>query len=367
MTEHSACAKLQRLSRHPIFQQVVSGVFAGTLAGFLVGWTLFYLDRQSSDSESDRQESLVWRTQIVDSDSIPGVIWDSLDLAGLQAADKSLPNASAHSADLTGANFSNSDLSGGDFTSATLTGANLSTSTARGTSFENADMSNAVLTRANLVEASFDGTDLRGAVLWRADLSFADLSAATIDPDSLDGVCWNEQTSFPDSIDPGEPMCVGELGQPRDPSLNFSTNATVRPGFWEGEIPSTRDSLEAEPGDVVTLVVQIDNTGTNTLNDLNVLVPEAPFLDVVSASPILYNNQNPGGVSAPNANQSGTIHQNVGDYDADSTGTLLIDYQVRDDETACGQFRVRLVAYVFHEIGTVNDSINVDVDDGRTC
>ncbi len=354
-------------STHPLRQQVVGGLIAGLIAGLVVGLALFYLDREATKSDTRHEESVVWRNQIGGSDSTPGAVLDSLDLSGLHASDKVLREMSARSANLDDAYFVLSDLSGADFTSASLRGADLSRATARGARFDGADLRGAVLTRTSLVEAVLTDADLRGATLWRADLRNADLSGALIDADSLHGACWSDQTTLPVEVDSLESMCAGELDRPFDPGVQFSVNTTIRPGFWSGEVSTTQTRVNAAPGETVTLVVEVTNVGSTDLDEIIVFVQEAPYLQVVPTSPILYNDSDWRGTPAPQAYQSGSIHQDTGAYPGGSKGYLLVDYEVTSDPPSCEPFNVRLVAYAFNEVGTVNESVMVHVDPGGSC
>lgn len=354
-------------STHPLRQQIVGGLIAGLIAGLVVGLALYFLDREATKSDARHEESVVWRNQIGGSDSTPGAVVDSLDLSGLHASDKGLREMSARSANLDDAYFVLSDLSGSDFTSASLRGADLSRATARGARFDGADLRGAVLTRTSLVDAVLTNADLRGATLWRADLRNADLSGALIDADSLHGACWSDQTTLPAEVDSVEPMCAGELDQPFDPGISFSIETTVRPGFWPGETSTTQTRIDAAPGDTITLVTEVTNIGSTDLDEVDVIIREAPFLRVVPTSPILYNDSDWRGAPVPQAYQSGSINQDIGAYPSKSTGYLLVDYQVTSNPPSCEPFNVRLVAYASNEFGTVNDSVMVRVDPGTSC
>lgn len=143
-----------------------------------------------------------------------------------------------------------------------------------------------------------------------------------------------------------------------------------RPGrCWIRGSP-TETRIDAAPGDTVTLVVKVTNTGSTDLDKIDVFIREAPFLQVVPTSPILYNDADWRGTTAPQAYQSGTINQDIGAYPGGSKGYVLVDYQATSDPSdppSCEPFNVRLVAYASNEFGTVNDSVMVHVDPGPAC
>ena len=92
-----------------------------------------------------------------------------------------LSSADLSSANLSGANLSWANLSSADLSSANLSGANLSW----------ANLSSANLSGANLSRAKLSGADLSSANLSGANLSRAKLSGA-----NLEGILYNENTSF---------------------------------------------------------------------------------------------------------------------------------------------------------------------------
>ena len=89
-------------------------------------------------------------------------------------------------ADLSGANLSRANLSRANLSGANLSGAYLSRANLSGANLSGADLSWAYLSRANL-----SGANLSRANLSRANLSEADLSRA-----NLEGILYNENTSF---------------------------------------------------------------------------------------------------------------------------------------------------------------------------
>ena len=109
----------------------------------------------------------------------------------------SLSEANLNGADLNGANLSGADLLDADLRGADLIGANL----IRADLFR-ADLNGAILIRADFIGANLSGADLykanlSGADLSGADLFDADLRGANLNGANLEGVKWDEKTSWP--------------------------------------------------------------------------------------------------------------------------------------------------------------------------
>ncbi|MEM7311344.1 MAG: pentapeptide repeat-containing protein [Planctomycetota bacterium] len=112
------------------------------------------------------------------------------------------------------------DLERVDLREARLGGANLAEANLSGCQLEGALLSGACLTRTNLngadlSHASINGADLRGAklvgaILRQANLCGADLAEADLGQACLDGVQWNESTTWP--VGMTRPPAEGESG-----------------------------------------------------------------------------------------------------------------------------------------------------------
>jgi uncharacterized protein YjbI with pentapeptide repeats len=123
-----------------------------------------------------------------------------------------VPIVSLKKADLSGAALTYADLSGADLTNANLRGANLKGADLRGTylmgadlmdaNLKGADLTEANLTMANLSGANLTYADLIGAYLTRSHLTGTNLSGANLTYADLIGALYNNQTQWPEVLDP---------------------------------------------------------------------------------------------------------------------------------------------------------------------
>ena len=128
------------------------------------------------------------------------LFWISLVKADLRKANMSwatLLDANLTEANLTEANLTGALMAGANLSKADLTDANLSEA-----DLSEADLTQADLTGANLFWADLRGADLNPVNLRGADLRLADLSGADLSPGNLIRAKYDDETKWPDGLDP---------------------------------------------------------------------------------------------------------------------------------------------------------------------
>ena len=161
------------------------------------------------------------------------------NLYGVNLSKADLRDAILNGANLCGANLSNADLSYTDLGNADLRGADLGNSDLHNADLSGATLSGAYLygvnlSKADLRDAKLDWADLRSANLSNANLRYANMRDAHLGKTILDGVKYNECTSFFALVCPEEGDFIGwkkvdkVIIKLRIPSESKRSSATTR-------------------------------------------------------------------------------------------------------------------------------------------
>lgn len=354
-----AAGRLQRRWRW-LRQTILQGTVISLLLAVVLTVVTVRVDDRRAEQDRVRAREESWRSQLVAGAEFPRALIEDLNLYGLYAPGVALVAAnlrgtSFDEANLVGARLDGVDATGATFVSAQMDGAALVGAVLTDTNFEGAS-----LRGADLRGSTMDGASLRRTGLFRADVRGVDLSGANLENTDLRRVCFDDETIWPEGVQPAQPVCAIDQREPEGlPGAHYQIEAfALQPRSESDDVQGYANELEILDGEAVFLV-EFRNIGVAPLREISFVAEIPEGLDVTTVR--LYDGNYPNGHEfGPDAIQANgrQVNINLGNYNASTNA--FIDVVVDVNPNACG--RLSVAAYVTPDrLGAITDEATIIV------
>jgi uncharacterized protein YjbI with pentapeptide repeats len=247
------------------------------------------------------------------------------------------------------------DLTGADLTGAHLREAELTDSFLINTTLTSADLRGVDLTHSSLRFSRVAGASFKGATLDGADLRNVDFREAHLEGTSVKDACHDESTLWPEEFDPGMAApCPSP--RPGDLRVNYAAGMIA---FVKSSGPRIRsEEVYARPGEVVRIVVEVNNIGRELIPATAVFLPNLECcLKALQAQ--LYDGNFPDGTDFELNDE---LNFGVGAILPGVNSFVAVDFEIVAPPRSDGCSAVELSAFVTPDgFGSVRVSVVVNV------